>query len=108
MLRDRRKEKNGFETRLYKTWKKPLDLLEMFWVIAVEVGTDFNHHFRQDASLEQDYVFDVLTHLHARACQITSEILTLLDSCENSLCKEKNVLDYSYAITNRSIRSNSL
>lgn len=80
ILRSRKKERTAFEVRLTETWRKPLDLLEMFLTIALEAGDDFNREFRPRASKESDYVFEVLTRLHARACQITSEILTLLKS----------------------------
>jgi hypothetical protein len=78
MLRDRKKERNLFEARMAKAWRKPLDLLEMFLAIALEVGDDFNREFRLIASQDNDWVFEVLTRLHARACQIGSEVLTLL------------------------------
>jgi hypothetical protein len=80
MLKERRKEETAFEARLAKKWRKPIDLLEMFLVIATEAGDDFNGEFRPAVSKENDYLFDALTRLHARACQITSEILTLLKS----------------------------
>ena len=78
MLRGRKKDRKSFETRLARAWRKPLELLEMFLAIALEVGDDFNREFRPEASKENDCVFEVLTRLHARACQIASEILVLL------------------------------
>jgi len=78
MLKNRRNETASFQERLAKRWRKPLDLLEMFLVIALETGENFNLEFRKKASKENDYVFEVLIRLHARACQITSEILALL------------------------------
>jgi hypothetical protein len=80
MLRERKKIKTSFEMRLAKRWRKPLKLLEMFLAIAMEAGADFNQEFREVAAQEKNYVFDVLTRLHARACQLTSEILVLLKS----------------------------
>ena len=80
MLKMRRKERKQFEKRYLKAWKIPLDLLEMFLALAYEAGEEFNSEFRQKASEEQDCVFDALTRMHARACQISSEILTLLSS----------------------------
>lgn len=47
-------------------------------VIASEAGGSFNHTFRTSAAQQQNFVFDALTRLHARACQIAYEILTLL------------------------------
>jgi hypothetical protein len=78
MLRSRRKEMGSFQMRLAKRWRKPLDLLEMFLVIALEAGENFNFEFRGKASKENDYVFEALVRLHARACQNASEVLALL------------------------------
>jgi len=79
MLRDRRKEMIGFEHRLNADWKKPFDLFETFLAIAFELGDGFNKEFRKDESEKGNYVLEVLTRLHARACQIASEILVLLE-----------------------------
>lgn len=80
MLRDRKKDRMSFEKRLAKRWRKPLKLLEMFLAIALEAGDDFNREFRAKAVEEKNYIFEVLTRLHARACQLASEILVLLKS----------------------------
>jgi hypothetical protein len=80
LLIDRRKTELGFKTRLLEDWQLPIDLFEMHLHIAVEAGQDFNDEFRPIASEEGDFVFEVLTRLHARACQISSEVLTLLTS----------------------------
>jgi hypothetical protein len=80
MLKERRSERSGFERRNQKRWKPALDLFEMFLVIAYEVGEEFNKTFCEEASQKQDYVFYVLTRLHARGCQIGFEILSLISS----------------------------
>ncbi len=80
MLRDREKDRTSLEARLAETWCRPLTLLEMLLVIALEAGDDFNREFRPSAVERDDYVFEVITRLHARACQITSEVLVLLKS----------------------------
>ncbi len=78
MLRDRRTHKRGFDNRLSKDWKIPFNLLEMFIAIAYEMGDEINNEFRKDIAEYDKYTYDVLTRLHARACQISSEILILL------------------------------
>ena len=78
ILKAHQKEMKGFEKRLHKEWKKPLDLLETFVILALESGADFNHKFRTEEAEAQNHVFDVLTRLHARACQIAFEVLVLL------------------------------
>jgi hypothetical protein len=78
MLQDRRAERTAFEQRVFRLWRKALDLLEMHLVIALEAGSAFNTEFRPEAAKSTDCVFEVLTRLHARACQVTSEIIVLL------------------------------
>jgi len=78
MLRERQAYTAKFERRTQKRWKPALDLLEMFLVIAYEAGEEFNETFREEASRQSDKVFLALTMLHARGCQIGSEVLTLI------------------------------
>lgn len=80
MLRAHRKEMKGFEKRLHSDWKIPFDLLEAFLIMAFEAGNEFNKEFRKGEAEAQNYIFDALTRLHARACQIASEVLVLLKS----------------------------
>lgn len=80
MLKKMRKKRRSFEKNIYKEWGNALDLLEMLMVIALEAGDSFNNEFRNKASEEYYYTFEVLTRLHARACQVASEILVLLKS----------------------------
>jgi len=79
-LKLRRKDFSKFESRLKKRWEKAFDLLEMLIAISLETGGNFNNELREKASSENDIVFDVLTRLQARACQISSEILVLLQT----------------------------
>jgi hypothetical protein len=80
MLKERRSEISKFKKRNQKRWKPALDLFEMFLVIAYEAGAEFNKTFCEEASQKPDYVFYVLTRLHARGCQIGFEILSLIGS----------------------------
>ncbi len=80
MLKEQWREQQGFEKRLRERWKRPLDLLDLFISIATEAGSDFNSEFRNDAACSGDAVFEAHTRLHARACQVSSEILILLRS----------------------------
>ena len=73
-----RKNINAFNKNLDKVWGNPIDLLEMFYYIASEAGDAFNNQFRSLAAKEKNFVFDVLTRLHARSCQISAEIISLL------------------------------
>ena len=71
-------EKIGFEERNYALWKEPLDLLELFLITTKNIGNEFNQKHRPDAAKNNDFVFEALTRLHGRACQVGFEILTLL------------------------------
>ena len=80
MLKEQRQHQRLFEKGLRKRWKMPLDLLELFISVATEAGMDFNDEFGDDAARSEDAVFEALIRLHARACQVSSEVLTLLRS----------------------------
>lgn len=70
----------GFEKRLIKKWGEPLLHLEVFIRQCLSEGNDFNKKFREKAAKENDYLFEVLTRLHGRSCQVANEILVLLRS----------------------------
>ncbi len=80
MLIEERKVQAEFEERLYKRWRKGLDLFETILKISVEAGEAFNQKHRPQAVKENDLVFEVLTRLHARACLTASEVKVLLKS----------------------------
>ncbi|MBO0931872.1 DUF5677 domain-containing protein [Fibrella aquatilis] len=78
MLKQHKRIELNFQKKIASIWGKSLDLLETLLVIAVEAGDNINDCLRDEASKNQDYVFDVVARLHARSCQIGYEILTLL------------------------------
>jgi hypothetical protein len=78
MLQERLTYRKGFEDRLYEGWGKALDLYETLLVFCFEVGNNFNQQHRPEAAQCDDFVFEVLTRLHAKACLTASEILALL------------------------------
>lgn len=75
-----RRDLAGFRKRLYDRWKLPLEGLRMLLTISRELGSSINREIRQstDASTSK-HLIDVLVRSHARACQITEEILCLLE-----------------------------
>ena len=75
-----RKQRRAFESRLYEKWEEPLDYLEYFLALAMDLGSEFNQDFRPIAAERKDHVFEALTRLHARSSQVGFEILTLLKS----------------------------
>lgn len=80
LLVERRHERDSFRDSVAGTWCDALDLLETHLAIALEGGEYVSRVSRSAAAQSNDLVFDVLTRLHARACQISSEILTLLEN----------------------------
>ncbi|MXX93225.1 MAG: hypothetical protein F4Y63_07230 [Chloroflexi bacterium] len=79
-LKEKTENRQRFEQRLIDRWQKPLSLLELLVSIVTEVGHDFNDSFRDDAARSNDYRFDVLMRLQARASKTASAILVLLRS----------------------------
>jgi len=77
-IREIRAIARGFEKRLYRRWKRGLDLLEVYLLLASEVGDLFNDTYRPEAARTDDYVFEALIRLQARAVQVGREVLTLL------------------------------
>lgn len=80
MLSRRHRDLEGFERRLQRSWQRPLSLLEMLIVVCSEAGDALNEQWRWEDSREASLVFEVVRRLHARACQVSSEILCLLQS----------------------------
>ena len=78
MHKDRKKFDKYVFKQIKKTWGHPVDLLEMLIVIAEEVGDKFNSSYRSQAAEENNIVFEALTRIHARGCQIAFEVLALL------------------------------
>lgn len=78
MLREHRRKRRGFERRLRRHYRSGFDLFYQVYVAATEFGSDFNQTHRDGAAREQDFKFEALTSIHARACMVTSEIFALL------------------------------
>jgi hypothetical protein len=79
-LKARKAIEKGFEQRLNKLWGKAFDLLEAMIVCSIDFGVEFHRSERSAAAAEQDLVFEAVTRLHARACRIALEVLTLMRS----------------------------
>jgi len=80
MLAQHHKELQQFHRVVRNSWARPLDLLETMIVLALEAGDDFNSEFRESAASTNDTVFEALTRLHARACQVAGEVHALLSA----------------------------
>ena len=55
-----------FNKRLYKTWKKPIDNLEMLIEISMESAIKFVDVFYDKAKKENNSLFAALKNIHAR------------------------------------------
>jgi hypothetical protein len=67
-----------FGKNIRKTWGKSLDMLNAFITIALDAGSEFNDKFREKNPKSDFHKYEVLLRSHARACQIASEVHTLL------------------------------
>lgn len=74
--RQQRRELGGFHKRLKRTWKHPLSSLNMLLTVVQEFGSNMNERLRDGESVS--HVVEVQTRLHARACQVGSEVAALL------------------------------
>jgi len=80
MLKDWRRTRKKFEKNVLKRWGKAFDALHIVYVIAYEMGEQFNREQRPLAAMDRDMVFEALVGLHTRACLATSEAMALLRS----------------------------
>ncbi|MCW3058816.1 MAG: hypothetical protein JWQ02_637, partial [Capsulimonas sp.] len=78
MLEEHKNIRSSFESHVAAKWGNALNLLETLIVVSKEAGSEFSNDLRSEASASNDFVFEALVRLHARACQVASEILTLL------------------------------
>jgi hypothetical protein len=78
MLGQQHETLKGFERRLYKTWRQPLDLLELMILTCAEAAETISSQWPWDKDPDRSLVFDVVRRLQARACLVASEIHTLL------------------------------
>jgi hypothetical protein len=78
--RQQRRDMDGFRKRLDQRWGAGLEGLRMLVTIAREFGDGFNNDGRAAAGGSNPKAFDVLTRLHARACQVAEEVICLLSN----------------------------
>jgi uncharacterized protein DUF5677 len=77
-LREHQAYDRGFKERLAKTWSDAFKLYQVVLLSAVDAGSDFYTDNREQASQENDFRFEALTSLHARACLVAGEVFELL------------------------------
>lgn len=74
MLRQRRRRGKRFQRVLRVYWGGPFDLYLSICVAAEEAGQRFDDRLAANAEDRQDYQFEALTGLYARACRTAMEI----------------------------------
>ncbi|CAE6754636.1 DUF5677 domain-containing protein [Paraburkholderia haematera] len=70
------RDEKGFRRRLEKRWGKALGKLRMLLTISIEQASEAAKTESPDRSQSRD----VLHRLHVRACQVTREIITLMEN----------------------------
>lgn len=74
MLRRHHRGGKLFRRALKVYWGRPLDLYLAIWVGAHDAGERFDSRLAAQAEERQDYHFEVLTGLYARACRTALEV----------------------------------
>ena len=73
------REQQGFRRRLRRRWREPLDLYGMLIAVAFELGDQVADEWRRQPDDGREHLGQTLLRLHARSCQVASEILALLE-----------------------------
>jgi hypothetical protein len=76
--RDQKRDINGFKKRLYDRWGTALEGLRMLVTVVREFGSNVNSDLRAAPNMDRPQTFEVLIRLHARACQVSEEVICLL------------------------------
>jgi len=69
-----------FEATVLRTWKKPIDLLDLLLYISLEVASEFSSERGSKTGSKHSYIHEALSKQQTNACLIFNEILHLLKS----------------------------
>lgn len=69
-----------FEAAVLRTWRKPLDLLDLLLYVSLEVSSEFNSERGGKTSSKHSSVQTALARQQANACLVFNEIIHLLKS----------------------------
>lgn len=75
-----KEEIRQFSLRLNQRWGDSFELLRMLLTIVRELGNEASKRYRKSRSSKRQQRRFVFLRLHARACQISDEILTLMEN----------------------------
>ena len=103
--RRQEKELRGFRDRLARRWREPLGGLGMMLTIAREFGEAAGLRLQKAHEEEDRHLVAVLVRLHARACQVADEVLTLIAAgfAEGAIARWRTL--HEIAITAMHIRA---
>ena len=74
-----RRQMAAFSRRLQRRWKEPLSLLSMMLTMSRELGDSIHKKLHSPpAANARPITNEVIVRLHARACQVTAEVVALL------------------------------
>lgn len=68
-----------FRRNLEDRWGSAFDVLRMMYTISIEIGAEVAERWRRPTKTQGE-LRHVLLHLHARACQVTNEIICLMEN----------------------------
>lgn len=74
------KEISEFRKRLNQRWGNGINKLRMLVTLARDLGNNINHDARNESGSLGTALVDVITRLHARSCQVTEEVIILLET----------------------------
>lgn len=92
-------ESTGFRTRLDLRWGKALALLHILMTLSRELGDEVNTKRRR--AKRNLHRTEVLIRLHARACQVMAEIITLLEAgfADGAMARWRTMYEISVVAT---------
>lgn len=98
VLKGQKKDMNNFKKSLKSRWGEAFDLLEIFIAYNLDFGVTISEAFRKENSSVK---FEVLLRLHARACQLSCEILELLKGgfADGALARWRTLYEISVIAT---------
>lgn len=71
-------ELDGFQKRLFETWRAPLTRLDSLIAMCMEIGSEINAEYRSPGKSPSSSRRNITIQLHTRAVQIANEVSCLL------------------------------
>ena len=70
----------GFRYRLEERWGKPFNLLRLLLTLSRELGEEVYRRNQRSKARRNRNLREVMTRLHVRACQVTAEVISLIEN----------------------------